>query len=406
MEETCKNKKKNGFLLISSLFVLSTMIIIVSFYLSAITQEIKVSQIVNTSAQAYYLAESGIQEAFWKLQNDAAYKNNFEADPSWSATFTRSDSIIPGGSYTVTIANTALAAATITATSTIPVRGAYSQRVVQAGVFKALNDSPAANVAVYQNGAIYSIGSNVQIAGGNLFSNQDIDLKFFSNWTIDGDAKSPRKINISPSSSLSANNILDQDNPPVPLEISMPQIDFDSQDPASFKSRASQVYTSQDFRSLLKNFPVTTLNGITYITGDVDIKKGATLTINGALVADGSINIANGYSGEETGANLFVNKIGNEPSGIFSKRNITIGGFSATADIEGLVYAGGKVRIQDGIFQNVDVSITGGIISQNMEILVSWEPTVITYNQQFVSEALGIPLFSQVLFINHWEEEY
>ena len=401
-----KIKKEHGFLLISSLFVLSIMIIIVSFYLSAITQEIKVSQIVNTSPQAYYLAESGIQEAFWKLQNDAVYKNNFETDPSWSATFTRSDSLVPGGSYTVTIANTALATAQITATSTIPVRSAYSQRVVKASVFKALNDTPVANVAVYQNGSINSIGSNIEIAGGSLFSNEDIDLKFFSNWTIDGDAKTPQEINISPSSSLEANNILDQDHPPVPLEINMPQIDFDSLDPSSFKSRADQIYTSQEFRDLLKNFPVTALDGITYVTGNVDIKKGVYLTINGALVADGSINVANGYSSEETEASIFVNKAGTEPSGIFSKQNITIGGFSAEADIDGLVYAGGKVKIQDGIFQNVDVNIVGGIISQNLDVLVLWEKTMITYNQQYVSDALGIPLFSQVLFINHWEEEY
>ena len=69
-----KNETKintRGFLLISSLFILTTMIVVVSFYLNAIIQNIKISKILNTTPQVYYLAESGIQEAFWKLQNDA-----------------------------------------------------------------------------------------------------------------------------------------------------------------------------------------------------------------------------------------------------------------------------------------------------------------------------------------------
>ena len=168
MEEIYKTNKhkacpleRRGFLLIASLFILTTMIIIVSFYLSSINQEIKIAQIVDTAPKAYYLAEAGIQEAFWKLQNDAAFKDNFETNKNWTATFTRSDVLIPGGSYTVTIANTNLAQATITATSTISIRDTESQRVVQAGVFKALNDSPINGITMFGNGEIYSIGSNM-----------------------------------------------------------------------------------------------------------------------------------------------------------------------------------------------------------------------------------------------------
>lgn len=406
MEEIYNFKNKKGFLLISSLFILSSMIIVVSFYLSAVTQEIRVSQIVRAAPQAYYLAEAGIEEAFFKLQNDASYKNSFETDDSWSAAFTRSDSIVPGGSYTVTIANTDIARATITATSTININNVQSQRVVKADVFKAINNIPLNDIAAFASQDINSIGSNVQITGGNLFTNDDIDLKFFSNWTVDSDAKAGKDINVSVSSDLDAVNIFDQSNPPIPEQTQTPQIDFDSDDPSSFKSRADEIYTKQEFRDMLKDFPVLALNGIIYVTGDVHIKKGHTLTINGALVSDGSISVANGFSSEESSANLYVNKVGNDASGILSKKNITFGGFNANIDIQGLVYAGGNFRIQDGIFQNVSVEITGGLIAQEMDVLVSWNPIQITYNNAHINEAIGAPLFSQVLFINHWEEEY
>ena len=186
----------------------------------------------------------------------------------------------------------------------------------------------------------------------------------------------------------------------------MPQVDFDSADPLSFKSRADQTYTANEFKTLLKDFPVTTLSGITYVTGNADIKKGATLTVNGALVADGSINIGNGFSASQNPAAVVVNKTPLLPSGLIAKNDVTIGGFSADVDVAGLIYAGGKLRIQDGIFQNVTVDVAGGIIAQDIDVLVAWQPIIITHNQTNINEALGTPVFSQVLLLSHWEEQY
>ena len=406
MEEIYNNQSKKGFLLIASLFVLSTMIIIVSFYLSAVLQEIRISNIVDASSQAYYLAEAGIQEAFWKLQNDSAYKSSFENSSDWSATFTRNDSIVPNGSYTVTIQNMAQAHALITATSTISVRDAQSQRVLKADAFKALNESPVDDVALFSNENISSIGSKIQVIGGGLFTNNNLDLKFFSDWEVEQDASAVENIQVGVSSSLNALSEHDKNSPPIPSEIQTPQIDFDSDDMTSLKSRADSIYTKQEFMNLLEDFPVIELDGIIYVTGDVSIKKGHSLTVNGTLVADGSISVANGFSNEESPANLYVYKQEGIASGVISKKNITFGGFNANIYIEGLVYSGGSLRIQDGIFQNVSVAIEGGLIAQDINALVSWNPITITLNQANINEALGTALFSQVLFINHWEEEY
>lgn len=398
--------KQNGFLLIASLVVISAMLIMVSFYLSATAQDIKVASIVDTAPQAYYLAEAGIQDAFWKLKNDAAYRANFESDPNWSATFTRPSALVSGGAYTVLIENQGLAQAEITATSTIAVRDTQSRRVVRASVFKALSTEPFEGVAVYANNEIYGAGSNVQVLGGSLFANQDIDLNLYSSWETDRDASAAGNIEVSANSTLVAANQYDQNSPPVPQPIGMPQIDFDSSDAGSYKSRADQVYSTGEFKQMLKDYPVLALSGITYVTGNIQIEKGMQLTINGILVADGFIKIGNGYSSVDFPAVLTVNKEGAEPSGLITKGNITIGGFNADVDIAGLVYTGGMFRVVDGAGQVVSVEINGGIITQDMEILVAWEPLAITYDQDTVNDALGSPASSQILIINHWEEEY
>ena len=129
---------------------------------------------------------------------------------------------------------------------------------------------------------------------------------------------------MSASSSLTATQgIFDSSNPPIPATILMPQIDFDSVATSSYKSLADQTYTTGQFKSLLSDYPITTLDGITYVTGAVFIKKGHALTINGALVADGSISIGSGYSSSQSAATLTVVKIGDEPSGLLSKKNVS-----------------------------------------------------------------------------------
>ncbi len=398
--------KQQGFLLIASLFVLSTMMVVVSFYASGVAQEVRVASIVDTAPQAYYLAEAGIQDAFWKLANDSSYKTNFETDPAWSTSFTRNDALIPGASYEVGIENLGLANAIVTATSTISVRDTETRRVVRANAFKALNDTPSAGIAVYAKGELYGAGSNVAAIGGDFYAGGEIDLNLFSSWTTNTDAESTGDIDISITSDLTAASVHDQQSPPIPAYIDMPQIDFDSSDPSSYKSRADLVYSTGEWNQLLNDYPVTTLNGITYVTGNAEIKKGTTLTVNGALVADGSIKIGNGYSSNQNPARVIVNKTPGQPSGLIAKNDIDIGGYNSDIDVAGLVYAGSKLRVLDGMSQNVTMDVAGGIVAQDVEVLVAWQPLTVTYNQVNISDALGVPLFSQVIITDHWEEEY
>jgi hypothetical protein len=394
-----------GFLLISSIIVLAIMLVIVNFYLDGIIQERKIATIQNISPQAYYLAESGIAEAFWKLQNDLDWKDNFEKKKTWSASFTRSDVLVPGGSYTVSIENTDQAAAIITATSTIPTAESLVQRVVQTSVFKAINQLPTNNIALFSDSNITSIGTKVNVNGnGDVFTNNNLSLYLFSNWTVSGQARAVKVITVGPTSYLSSNGLFDQNHPPIPAQILMPEIDFDSTDPNSLKSQANQIYSGTEFSQMLKDTPILSLNGIIYVTGNVHIKNGDQLIINGALVSDGSLSVGNG--GEKKGAASLIVNHTIPRSGIFTKKNITIGGFETIFNVNGLVYVGSNFRLQDGLERDVTASTTGAIITQSMDFFTAWDTVNINFNQTYINEALAAPLFSPVLLINHWEEEY
>ena len=294
----------------------------------------------------------------------------------------------------------------IIATSTIPVRDTQSQRVVRTNVFKALNPTPVDGVAVFTNGQIKSTASEVNITGGDLFANDDVELRFFSDWTVSGSTSSATEVDVSVSSNLETTAVHDEDNPPIPNEILMPEIDFDSASETSYKSRADQIYSSGQFSQLLNDSPVATLDGITYVTGNVNIKKGQTLIINGTLAADGTITVGNGFSPGSTPATLDINHAVGEPSGLLAKGNISIGSFASNVTIDGLMYSGATFRLQDGALQNVNFNINGGIIARNVDLYSLWHPLNINLNQVYINESLGEPLFSQVLLINHWEEEY
>ena len=411
MEETYKTnfkiKNNKGFLLLSSLFVLTTLLVIVSFYMNAIINNAKVSNILNNAPQTYYLAEAGIQEAIWKLQNDSSWLTSFETDPNWTTTFTRNNALISGGSYTVTVANQDLADALITATSTYSVGGANVQRVVETNVFKALNESSVDGVSLYTNGESYSLGSRVDVTG-NIFTNDDVDINFLSDWNVTGDVSAVEDVEVDFLSDLDANNIYDSSNPPIPAEITMPQLDFDSSDPNSYKSRADNTYNVGQFNQLLNSGPAT-VNGITYVTGNVLIKKGDSLTVNGILVSDGYIKVGNGSSFHFDPAVVTVNHTTGEPSGLLAKGNITIGGYKSEVNVDGLIYSGGNFTVQDGFLQTVNVNVLGGVIAQDSDFYFSWSAGQITIDleQDYVNEALGTSSsFSPVLLIRHWEEEY
>ncbi|MCH7725366.1 MAG: hypothetical protein IH991_02615, partial [Planctomycetes bacterium] len=79
-----------------------------------------------------------------------------------------------------------------------------AQRVIQVGVFKAINEDPITAVTLIANEDVVGIGSVVAITGGEIFANNDIKLSFFSSWSTDQTAKAVDEVDVSVSSTLTA----------------------------------------------------------------------------------------------------------------------------------------------------------------------------------------------------------
>ena len=352
---------EKGTLLILAVLILGILILLGVYFLTFSLTESRISESQKVATQTYYLAEAGISEAIWKLKNDPVWSSNFITAPiceDWEASFIRDPVFFPGGSYEISIKNTSCGNGIITATSSI----GSSQRRLEIKVFRA-QDNPVSNFNIFTGGP----GENIEIRftdplniyDGDIFCNNNMNIKQSSKVYLDGDRKAMahNNITISANSELNATscskNICDlgcEVDECSPDQIGMPQIDFDSATSSSYLERAKNsdcslirtdgktncVFTTTEFEDLMwDNYPALFLptSTVTYVTGDVNIRAAQELTVNGVLAADRDINIGDdncwNYSGPPFSrcgfCRLEVYRPGvpgdDKPSGIFAKRN-------------------------------------------------------------------------------------
>lgn len=448
-----RENPNKSFISIATLIVATILLLLATYFLNFILSELKIAQSHTWASQTYYLAEAGINEAIWKLKYDDKDVNE-DGDKAWAEEFVEepgcenfsdtieknTNNLIPNSSYTITIHNTSCARGEIIVTAYINLpNGARTRRVVKTKVFKPLNPSPTRNSAVFSGGETESISflaGYMNIYNGNIFSNYNITLDLVSTLRAydnpetkdieEGKVAAVNNINKSLLSTIvstgrCARNVCSPSQacidagincPPQP--ISMPMIDFDSSDPDSYKSRAAAagtLYTAQQFEDLLWKNPNLTLNNpVTYVTGSITLKGNQRLTVNGVLVADGTISI-----GEELCwfKSLFQSRCGNSritvnhpegiASGLLTKSKIEVGLYADRIDVNGLLYAGDEfslVSLPDSF------NIVGGLIARKMTLVSIWQALNITLNDERIREAIGYPKYSPVIKIEHWEELY
>jgi len=203
------------------------------------------------------------------------------------------------------------------------------------------------DAAVFSDGMVdirYSIISNVE---GDMFSNQIINLNSYSIVNVQGTIAAGEQIEICNGCTLNADKIEEGIE-----KQQMPQLDFEQ-----YKEKADAIYTSQDFASLLENSSPLILNGIIYVIGDIHIQQGQSLTVNGFLVSDGTIEMGEAMSALPSYLTINQN---NGPSGLAAK-NITALKKSHL-DIEGLVYCSGQLYT----YRVTQFDVLGGIISNSI----------------------------------------
>ncbi|MEA3295626.1 MAG: hypothetical protein U9Q27_00575 [Patescibacteria group bacterium] len=452
-------KKEKGAIIIIGVLALAILALLSSYFLRFTLIDYKISESQKKSAQGYYLAEAGINEALWKLKNDAEWKENFENQSVWSASFNRENVFFENSSYFIEIENLERANAQIISTAVI---NNSIQRVIKIKVFKTLG-SLTCDSGLFSGGSSENIdihSSVINIYNGNLFSNKNLNIKFWSVVrvydnletvsSLEGKTLAGGNLNVLWSSSLTTESSCSKDiceseclsNECPPDEVLMPMVDFDSDSPDSYKNKAQAnedaglcsvlcnavecatkcVYTKSEFENLLwqigKGGTLTLNNDITYITGAVDLKGKRYLVINGVLATDSTIDIGTkwcwrkGWTMHCGNNQITVNDIGAEfPSGILTKGKMNFGLFSSYMDtnIVGLVYANNEINF---VSAPNSFNVTGGILARKISTTSIWQGLNIYLNNAIINKGVwagSAPPEGQdspIIAIERWEESY
>jgi Tfp pilus assembly protein PilX len=405
-------KQNQGIALILTILLMSLILFLSLYLLAFALTESRIAKSQSWGAKTYYLAEAGVQEMVWKLKNDTAYKQGFETNPGWSASFTRANPFgVDNGSYTVSIANSALAHGLITSTGTIDIgSGKTSQRIVKTYVYRAMGQSGLDDNCGYADGNINISFSAVNFHDGSAFSNNNFTINGLSTVNIDADLNAVNQYDESPSSEVNVGGAIHAANrPPAPAPIQMPALDFDSADPNSLKNRATVVYTQSQFDTLMANNQNLTLPApITYVDGDVELKGAQNLTVNGELVVGRDLiigkNLCRGLF-RCGNSSLTINHTAGQAAGVLAKRKIIFEAWSGAINVDGIIYANDQLNLL-GLPLGLSFNANGGLIARKLTLISAWRSINIYYNNTILTEALGTSELSPVIAVEHWEEEY
>lgn len=376
-----------GIALITVLIITSLLSFLAIGFAFIMVSENQISRAQELATQTHYLAEAGIQKAIWHLNND--WQKDFE-DGNLDKDLKLNSELYSGDEIKIEAISISSGKAQIESKASYK----NAERKIIVEVFKALGgiEEPLETRAVLTDQESLALFSEVDIDDDSLHVNTNLNLMFFSKVDVENIA-SADEINIDLTSDLYASEIIE--NAEVIL---MPGLDFDD-----YLQKADLIYSKEEFESLLPSNPV--LSGIVYVTGSefcvIDIERRQTLTINGFLLTDCAVHLADkgafGYT------NLIINNTEGQPSGLASKDWIVINPLTSQINISGLIYALGGVEIKGPIS---DFGLIGGLIAKKLFILNQLSKLNITYDENIIKTALGQAQDSPIISLEHWEEEY
>ncbi len=445
------NIRQKGVIVVIAFLALGILLLLSAYLLSFTTVESKTAESQAVSVKTYYLAEAGINEAIWKLKNDQAWEDGFVNEPecqTWQTSFTRS--YLPNTATIVSIQNSQCARGEITATSTITLSGGKkAQRVVRVKVLKSLGslteDSPVFAGAPSGESTIQA--SIMDVFEGNIFINNNFNIKLWSQVSAEGRALIVGNNTVSQESILNADGVCaknicqststcacaDQEkfdecsqNSCPPKSFSMPTIDFDSPEPTSYKNKTLTAQSQGQCSVVGKNAQsVTVLNSADclfsesefedflwlvgeggklilehktqgaavstyYVEGGINLEGGRSLEINGILVADGTVNIGekSQWKGDSGFNQLTISDPGvGFPSGLLTKAKINFGFYAAFQDISitGLIYSQDEIRL---VSVPTILNVVGGIVARKFSLTSAWSHLNIYLDNDIIREGV------------------
>lgn len=396
-------KNKQGFILVTTILIMALMLLTAVYVVNFTATEMKIATSQAVASKTYYLAEAGVNELIWKIQNDSVTGQAF-----LNGTLSSSNNIVRNSvfgdskaSYQVAAINTVPAEAWVIATSTYQISGKTSRRVVKYYISQATGSGSSWNYTVFaggrgsqQNGNFTFTGSGVVLIsnGGRLHANQNLKVQGAEVKINNGVVSASNNILTVAGGKLTLTNSY-QSAPTTTVD--MLPIDFNSTNPLSWKNRATVTYTKTQFSNLANN---TTLTGIIYVTGDA-IVTGKNMTINGVLVSEGEIKVTN------SGKTLTVNANATYGGGLLAKGEVDITTSGGTVTVNGLIYAGDELEI---VSSGTNFVINGSMTGFDANVTASGGAITLNYMPENFEKVIDPINNSQppVIQIDHWEEQY
>lgn len=417
---------KKGYILITVLVIIMVMLAISYYLADALFSETAIARNQKSATSAFHLAEGGVSEAIWRIQNNSATKNTFLNTTGGVTNFNHNPALLSGGSYTVEIRNIAKAAAVVTSTGYFQMGLKTAQRKITVNVTKANTPPPYDyDGAIFTGGAtgnedITIDGLNLTITGtimveqidpitglitmveqpaGSLLSSRNIEF-FDSSANIIKDIKANNNITIRDSTVTqggvrqeNANSVLNMPN-------------FDSAAYRTIALGQNQVFANT--AAVFANSDSPTYSGVVYVDSSLTINDGRSLTVNGLLITPDTITVG----AESRSGTLTINHTEGQPAGAVALHEFVVKP-KGVLTVNGILYVGDRFYAEKwdhNLAASRNIIINGGLLcrrifSNGLEN-GSKRNLTIDFKKDWINEALGNPNETPVIITQHWEEEY
>jgi Tfp pilus assembly protein PilX len=374
---------QKGMALLTTLIFVFILVTFAVALLTMTSNDTKLSALQRDSTEAFYIAEAGIEKAFWYLNTPTA---NGGKGLDWRTDGGYIEENYPDGStnyYQIAVEYDPSNAEHIIITSKGIVSDGnkvYGSRKIEVKAKKGI--SPASDVAY--NFAIateedLTFSGNVQTFGGDVHANGNLNISGEGTniYVYNGEATATGANEYSGSS----------------LELqTYPKIDFDYYKSIAKGNTHPEIggfYYGDNTSVVFSEY--TPLNGIHFIDGDVEI-KGDLDIVDGAIFATGEIKVTGQPTINRTQSDEYDN-----PLAIIAKGDITLGG---NVYVEGVIQTGGVFTI------NGSITVYNGAIVADEGVLNGGAGGInITYDPDLLGKHIigtGIPVWVKI----SWQEIY
>jgi hypothetical protein len=371
--------------------------------------ESRISRSQQEGTVAYYVAEAGVNDAMWRLNNTTTYQAALSAG-TLNASYAVSNQPATGQSFTVTLTTPAEGAGY----AFIDVIGSSNngtftaQRRVQVTVFQGMGGTPVTGDNAFLAGGSATVtngSSALNILNGDFYARGAVVI---NQATVNGAGRFIETLSTysSNSSSVTVAGIHASNYPPPPTSIAIPGYNFAQYNSLPTNRCTAGQYAAQvqlrctptQLRNLIgSNSSFTFNNAVVYVDSSLTMNSWArnkSITFNGLLVVNGDLSV----TGAASNLALTFNNPGSNVSGLAVAGNIN--NSSATWVVNGVYYASGTATFtnSNAITVNGAVIVAGGVsINTGVSFTLNYVSSVIT------GVLGGTPTAVQV---QHWEEEY